>query len=219
MARVLLARHGETAWNREGRVQGWVPTALTDRGREQARALAKRVERRYDPDRLVASDLRRARATAERIAATTGVTVEVDERWRERNWGRLRGRRADDLYERFPRFSLADDDPGDGMAVRPEGGESLRETRARVLDAWSDLRTGLDPDAMAVVVTHAVPVAVIRAAATDRDPAAAIRDGNHGTGAALELVVDGTAADDATGQKATRSTASRRNVPRPRERE
>lgn len=194
MATVLLARHGETAWNRDGRVQGWVPTGLTARGRREAEALAERVDRRYDPDRLIASDLRRARATAERVAATTGLAVAVDERWRERNWGRLRGRRADEVYERFPRFSVAEGTPGDGMAARPPGGESIERTRARVLDAWEDLRADLAPDATAVVLTHAVPIALVRAAVTGRDPAAAMLDGDRGTGTFHELDVDGRTA-------------------------
>ncbi|MFB6304898.1 MAG: histidine phosphatase family protein [Haloferacaceae archaeon] len=198
MATVLLARHGETAWNRDGRVQGWAPTGLTDRGREEARALAARVGRERDPDRLVASDLRRAQATADRIAAATGVSVTTDERWRERRWGRFRGRSAADIYEQYPRFSL-DDDADEAMAARPAGGESLRETRARVLDAWADLRASLAPDATAVVVTHAVPAAVVRAAARDLDPAAAILEGGHATGAVVELDASGGRARSATG--------------------
>jgi hypothetical protein len=49
----VLVRHGETAWNREGRVQGWAPTSLTDRGREQARTLGAHLASAYDVDRAV----------------------------------------------------------------------------------------------------------------------------------------------------------------------
>lgn len=193
MATVRLVRHGETAWNRDGRVQGWAPTELTDRGRAEARALAARID---DPDRVVASDLRRARATAERITGPTPPTT--DARWRERDWGRLQGLDDGALYERYPRFSLAGGDRETAMTARPEGGESLRETRSRVLDAWADLRASLDPDATAVVVTHAVPIAVVRAASTGRAPAVAILDGGVGTGETVTLRV-GTAGASVVG--------------------
>ena len=55
MGRVLLARHGETRWSREGRLQGWAPVRLTDRGRGQAAALGEALAARA-PDRLRTSD-------------------------------------------------------------------------------------------------------------------------------------------------------------------
>lgn len=188
MATVLLARHGETAWNRAGRVQGWAPTRLTERGRAQAGDLAGTVAAR-DPDRLVASDLCRARETAERIAAATDLPVETDRRWRERDVGRLQGLDAATIYDRFPRLSLDAAGPA-ALAAAPEGGESLAAVRDRVLDAWSDLRAALDPGTTSVVVAHAVPIDAVRAAATGRDFAAAVRDGGPDPGQAVELRVD-----------------------------
>lgn len=194
MATVLLARHGETAWNRAGRVQGWAPTRLTDRGRAQADDLAAAVAA-AEPDRLVASDLTRARETAERVAAATGLGVETDRRWRERDAGRLQGLDADGLYERFPRLSLADDDASaDAVDARPPGGESLAAVRERVLDAWTDLRADLAPSATAAVVTHAVPIDAVRAAAAGREFAATVRDGGPDPGGVVEVrIEDGSA--------------------------
>ena len=62
MSRVLFVRHGETTWNREGRIQGWASTPLTGRGRDQARATGELL-RAAGVDRIVASDLQRARET------------------------------------------------------------------------------------------------------------------------------------------------------------
>ncbi|MFC7197079.1 histidine phosphatase family protein [Halosimplex aquaticum] len=62
-ATLLLVRHGQTTWNRDGRIQGWADSTLTERGREQARALGSHLSAEYDVDRLVASDLRRTRET------------------------------------------------------------------------------------------------------------------------------------------------------------
>ncbi|MFB6302991.1 MAG: histidine phosphatase family protein [Haloferacaceae archaeon] len=189
MATVLLARHGETAWNRAGRVQGWAPTRLTERGRAQARDLATTVAA-HDPDRLVASDLPRARETADRVAAATGLDVETDRRWRERHWGRLQGLDADGLYERFPRLSLTATG-GDALDTSPEGGESLTAVRERVHDAWADLGTDLAPAATAVVVSHAVPIDAVCASATGRDFAEALLDSDRDTGTLIELRVEG----------------------------
>ena len=61
---VLLVRHGETTWNRERRVQGWAPSALTERGKQQARAAGRAIAEGHAVDRIVASDLRRAAETA-----------------------------------------------------------------------------------------------------------------------------------------------------------
>ncbi|MFB6282206.1 MAG: histidine phosphatase family protein [Haloferacaceae archaeon] len=185
MATVLLARHGETAWNRAGRLQGWAPTDLTDRGRAQARELATAAAAR-DPDRLVASDLLRARRTAERIGTAADLPVGTDRRWRERDAGRLQGLDAAAVYDRFPRLSLADAGE-DALRARPEGGESLAAVRERVLDAWADLRAALDPGATAVVVTHAVPIDAVRAAATGWSFAAAVREGGPDPGGMLEV--------------------------------
>lgn len=189
MATVLLARHGETAWNRAGRVQGWAPTRLTDRGRRQAHDLAETIAGR-DPDRLVASDLARAHGTAERVAAVAGLPVETDRRWRERDWGRLQGLDAEAVYDRFPRLSLTAAGT-DALSAAPEGGESLAAVRERVRDAWADLRADLAPGATAVVVTHAVPVDAVCATATGRDFADRLLDDGLPPGGVVELRASG----------------------------
>ena len=78
MATVLLVRHGETTWNRSGRVQGWAPTPLTERGHEQAAALGAHLASTVDVDRLVSSDLRRAQETARYIARETESELTTD---------------------------------------------------------------------------------------------------------------------------------------------
>jgi broad specificity phosphatase PhoE len=87
---LLLVRHGETDWNRDGRWQGGSDTRLNDLGREQARALAERLDGSIDV--LYSSDLARARETAEIVAAKLGLEVHVDPRLRERSFGSWEGR-------------------------------------------------------------------------------------------------------------------------------
>src|SRR5919107_550504 len=66
MARLLLVRHGESTWNATGRWQGWADPPLSDLGRAQAEAAAPAAA---PVDAVVSSDLRRARETAELMAA------------------------------------------------------------------------------------------------------------------------------------------------------
>jgi broad specificity phosphatase PhoE len=87
---LLLVRHGETDWNAEGRLQGHTDRPLTPYGREQAKKLADRL----DGDTIAAvyaSDLSRARETAEIVGERLGLTVVIDPDLREKNWGTWEG--------------------------------------------------------------------------------------------------------------------------------
>ena len=77
MTRLVLARHGQTSYNAERRFQGWRDIPLDDIGRVQAQALAQALRGRSFA-RLLASDLVRARETAEAISQAVNVPVEVD---------------------------------------------------------------------------------------------------------------------------------------------
>ena len=88
MNRVLFVRHGETTWNRESRIQGWASTPLTGRGRDQARATG-RLLRAAGVDRVVASDLRRARETARLLREGPQRSARYGE---DGDAGRTRGR-------------------------------------------------------------------------------------------------------------------------------
>src|SRR5690242_8696605 len=90
MATLLLVRHGETDWNAEGRLQGQTDRPLNEYGRRQARELAERLA----GDGVVAiyaSDLSRAKETAEIVGGRLGLPVVVDPDLRERNWGTWEG--------------------------------------------------------------------------------------------------------------------------------
>jgi probable phosphoglycerate mutase len=87
---LLLVRHGETDWNAEGRLQGHTDRPLNDHGRRQAAALAERLAD-DDIDAVYASDLARARETAEILAERLGLPVVTDPDLRERNWGNWEG--------------------------------------------------------------------------------------------------------------------------------
>ena len=90
MTTLLLVRHGETDWNADGRLQGHTDRPLSDFGRRQARQLADELEGEQF-DAIYASDLARARETAEIVGARLGLPVVLDPDLREKDWGTGRG--------------------------------------------------------------------------------------------------------------------------------
>jgi broad specificity phosphatase PhoE len=91
--RLFLVRHGESTWNAERRLQGQLDPPLSELGREQARALTAIVDGVPD-DRVVCSDLTRARETAELIGLRP---ARYDPRWREIDVGSWAGRTAAEI--------------------------------------------------------------------------------------------------------------------------
>jgi len=159
MTRVVAVRHGETDWNRNGRMQGWAPTDLNATGREQASAVGEWLADTYDVDRVAASDLRRTRATADRILeALEDPPVEYAPDWRERDLGVYQGLTCADVEARFPEFGLGE--TAFEAAVRvPESGESLRDMADRVTAAFERLvATG---EGTVLLVTHGGPLHVL----------------------------------------------------------
>jgi probable phosphoglycerate mutase len=190
MRRVLVVRHGETAWNRAGRVQGWADSELTDRGRRQARETGAHLADR-DVDRLVVSDLRRTRETA---AGLTAAGVEVDpshsRAWRERSFGQYQGFLREEIAERRPTFA-----PEESLLTLRDvpDGESLATVRDRVVDGWQALEDDLGQNETAVVVTHGGPIRVLVAHLTGRDLRPFADEFSPGNCGLTEIDLDGDA--------------------------
>jgi broad specificity phosphatase PhoE len=143
---LLLARHGETDWNASGRLQGHTDRPLNAYGRRQAAELARQL-RGDGIDAVYASDLARARETAEIVAAELGLPVVLEPELRERNWGTWEGltpeERARVAFEgEAPEAHrerivgvverIADRHPGGRVLVVTHGG-SMRRVQAAVL--------------------------------------------------------------------------------------
>ncbi len=132
---LLLARHGQTEWNQQHRIQGWTDLPLTDYGRQQAERLAETL-RSYDVQRVFASDLRRARETAEIVAQILGIPMVLDHRLREVRRGELEGYVAGIAALEYPEFFEAWRQ--DFYHARPPGGESPKDAEPRALAFYRD---------------------------------------------------------------------------------
>ncbi len=152
---VFLARHGQTAYNLEGRFQGHLPVPLDDTGREQAGELAERAAA-YDFAALWCSPLLRARETADIVARRIGLQPREDVRLVETDAGEWTDRSFADVHAEAPELFAAFL-AGDPAFAFP-GGESLAAQDERVAAALTDVEAGALP---ALVVCHGM---VIRAA-------------------------------------------------------
>jgi broad specificity phosphatase PhoE len=148
MTSVLVIRHAQSTWNAERRWQGWADAPLSELGERQAAGAAARL-RDAGLVSAVASDLRRARRTAELISEGLGLgPVRVDRGFRERDVGEWSGLAAEEMEERFPGQR---DAWRDGRLDRPPGGESTPQVLERVDAALAKLREEPGP---LLIVSH-----------------------------------------------------------------
>jgi len=142
----LLVRHGQSTWNAEQRWQGQADAPLSTLGEHQSAAAAAAAAE-LAPDRVLASDLTRARRTAE-LLVPEGLAVEADPVWRERHAGEWEGLTRAEIEARYPGWL--------DEHRRPPGYEDDDEVLARVQPALESLLLGPGaPDGPTLlVVTH-----------------------------------------------------------------
>jgi probable phosphoglycerate mutase len=147
---VVLVRHGETEWSRDGKHTGWTDIQLTDRGRQDAQAVGDALrERRFA--RVLTSPLSRASETA-RLAGFGDVAEQRDE-LREWDYGAYEGRKTAEIREERPGWSLWRDGVPDG--------ESADQVGARADRVVEELRS-LDGDALVFAHGHLLRVLTAR---------------------------------------------------------
>ena len=151
MTTIILARHGETDWNRERRVQGQADPPLNEAGREQAAELARTLEAEAEaPSAIYSSDLRRARETAAIVAEALRLPVRTDPRLREIDVGEWSGLAVDDIEARFPAgFARWRNREGPGW----DTGESYDDLGRRVVAALTAIAAEHQGERV-LVVTH-----------------------------------------------------------------
>jgi probable phosphoglycerate mutase len=160
---LFLFRHGETDWNREGRLQGHTDTPLNATGLAQAEALAHRL-RAHRLDAVLSSDLARALTTAQIVADALGVPLATDLGLRETSvgaaegmvWADAKARFGEELTERW----YSDNDvafPGGetGLATLTRGLAALR--RFAVAHPYRRIGVSTHGAMLRQLVKHALP--------------------------------------------------------------
>ncbi|MDB5494397.1 MAG: histidine phosphatase family protein [Phenylobacterium sp.] len=157
---IYLVRHGQTAFNRERRLQGHLDSDLTELGRAQAKAMAGLLADllALDPPapwRLVTSPLGRARATAEVIGARLNLPVESDARLMEISCGAWEGRLRREIEAEAPEAFAQS-----GWAFRAPMGERYEAVSVRLADWLASLPP--EPERRVIAVGHGISGRVLR---------------------------------------------------------
>lgn len=165
MALIMLIRHGRTPGNSSGRFIGQFDEVLDDEGRVQAALLVPRIAR-FDPHRVISSDLKRCIQTMAPFAEASGMRIETDPGLREVGDGEWTNLSPEELWAGWPdlmeRYSTGEDVP------RP-GGERWSDVRRRVLGSLSRIIAETAPDDRVVICTHAGPAMLICSWVTGSD--------------------------------------------------
>lgn len=153
--RVLVVQHGQ-------KIREPGDPGLTVDGQRQAEKTAAWIARHFDVTAVWSSPLRRARETAEPLAAVIGVEVQLEPRLRERmNWDGEHDQTLDDFLVEWERATT-------DRSFIPRGGDSSEQAATRFLDGISAIADGLPPNATVAVVAHGgVTVDTLRTLAGD----------------------------------------------------
>ncbi len=163
--RIIAIRHGETAWNLDTRIQGHLDIPLSAVGHRQAARLAAALS--DEPlAAIYASDLTRARQTAQYLGQAQGVAVTPEPALRERGFGDFEGKTFSEIEALLPEQSLRwrRRDPD----FAPAGGESLLTLRSRVVAAAERL-AAQHPGELIALIGHGGVMDVLYRAATRLD--------------------------------------------------
>ena len=155
--KLILIRHGETDFNRDGRIQGRGTQPLNETGLAQAAAAGRAISPDM-PFTLYSSPITRAVQTAHAISDAAHVKAVPLQGVEELDPGEFEGLTGPQMRQRFPEVMTRwDRDPGPTMMP---GGESLRQVQARAWRAVSRVARA-DPDHNVVIVTHNFPIQTI----------------------------------------------------------
>lgn len=168
--RLMLIRHGHTSSNSSGgmKMSGWTDTSLSDRGRQQAACLARRMASEM-VSALYSSPLVRALETARQVAEVTGAQIRLDPDLREIHCGEVDGWPVEEVRRRYPDLWEANRRQ-DHDGFRWPGGESYLELRERSLGVL-DRIAAAHPGERVVVVTHAGVISQVVGCLRGKSPA------------------------------------------------
>ena len=154
---LILIRHGETVWNSQQRMQGHSNSDLSEEGRAQIESLGQWMKN-VSFDHIYSSDSLRTRQTAEAITKSSGHTLKIDQRLREKNLGVFEGLTTEEAKERHPEIFRLFKTAGSNYVI--DEGESTQQLLDRALEFIEEIRL-LQPDQRVVLVTHGGVVRVL----------------------------------------------------------
>jgi phosphoserine phosphatase len=158
MRKIFLARHGQTEWNRENRVQGRVQhIQLNENGVRQSERLAERLEKE-NIDIVYSSPLERALQTAEIVAEKHNLSIITHEGLAERRFGHLDGLTMDEFRKKHPAVWKSYMEDRDLHGV--DGAETVKELRERGVAAFDEI-IKMNPGKNILIITHAGILKVI----------------------------------------------------------
>jgi probable phosphoglycerate mutase len=155
--RLILLRHGRTAWNESGRAQGHADIELDETGHTQAEAAARHLAG-FGLDAIWSSDLARAMETARYVASACDLATKYDDRLREFDVGERQGLTLDEFAERHPE-EYSSWVRGDGM-LPVKGGEVTEDVERRIVPALLECVAALAHGETGLVVTHGAAMKV-----------------------------------------------------------
>ena len=162
---LILVRHGETSANIDSVWHGSIDTPLSERGERQAARVAQYLGEAFpDASGLYASDLQRARLTADAIGEVLGLPTRLEEDLREYHLGSWEGKPYSELYRVHKLWHHIKTDPD----FAPHGGESPRQVASRLTAALRKIAAD-HPGERVVVVTHGGALSMAMGAILDGD--------------------------------------------------
>ena len=132
MAQIYFTRHGQTIWNVENKICGATDIALTERGREQARELGRKIlDEKLSIDEILYSPLARAKDTALEVAEITGIPAREEVRLKEQDFGK---------YESTPRNGAEFQEAKKSFISHFDGGETMLHLAQRIYNLLDDIK-------------------------------------------------------------------------------
>jgi probable phosphoglycerate mutase len=153
MTKIVLVRHGQTAWNVNERFRGREDLPLDDTGLAQAKRTAERIARQWTPSAVYSSPLSRALTTAEAIGQRCHLPVQIHQGLIDIDYGRWQGLTPDEAARKYPKRTR--DWYQGGRCPRPPGGEPLLHVKRRCMKMMKEI-VSQHRDQIVVLVGHTV---------------------------------------------------------------
>ncbi|WP_059173960.1 histidine phosphatase family protein [Bacillus sp. FJAT-27445] len=154
MLKLYITRHGETVWNTEKRMQGWLDSSLTENGIKNAVALSERLKD-IEFEAIYSSQSGRTRTTSELLKRNRKTPVIYDGNLREMNLGKWEGQTLESIQETNPlEIEHFWNVP---QRFVPVGGETFSEVRARAFDVLGKIKAA-NTTGNILIVTHSVMI-------------------------------------------------------------